>query len=82
MTYLKKMIKERNEALISLDRKKIEAYCKKYGEGEMANLPDPIFWAGVYKAICQIDGAPETVVNKAKTWLADHGMSCSIAGHS
>ena len=26
--------------------------------------------------------APEAVVNKAKTWLADHGMSCRIASHA
>ena len=80
MTYLEKIIQERNEALFSLDREKIQAYCKKYGEYEMADLPDPVFWGSVYKAICQINGAPEAVVSKAKAWLAEHSMSCEIAG--
>ena len=32
MTMLEEFVKERNEALFSLDRNKIEAYMKKYGE--------------------------------------------------
>ena len=32
-------VKERNEALFSLDRKKIEAYMIKYGETEIAQTP-------------------------------------------
>lgn len=34
MTMLEAFVKERNEALFSLDRKKIEAYMIKYGETE------------------------------------------------
>ena len=52
-------VKERNEALFSLDRKKIEAYMIKYGETEIAQTPDVVFWASVYKAICGIKDAPE-----------------------
>ena len=47
-------VKERNEALFSLDRKKIEAYMIKYGETEIAQTPDVVFWASVYKATCGI----------------------------
>ena len=36
MTMLEAFVKERNEALFSLDRKKIEAYMIKYGETEIA----------------------------------------------
>ena len=47
MTMLEAFIKERNEALFSLDRKKIEAYMIKYGETEIAQTPDVVFWASV-----------------------------------
>lgn len=51
MNTVANFVKERNEALFSLDRKKIEAYCAKYGDSDSANVPDVVFWAGVYKAI-------------------------------
>ena len=51
MTMIESFVKERNEALFSLDRRKIEAYLVKYGEGETATAPDMLFWASVYKAI-------------------------------
>ena len=47
MTMLEAFVKERNEALFSLDRKKIEAYMIKYGETEIAQTPDVVFWASV-----------------------------------
>ena len=74
MTMLEAFVKERNEALFSLDRKKIEAYMIKYGETEIAQTPDVVFWASVYKA------APEAIVSKAKAWLHEHGMSPNLAG--
>ena len=43
MTMLGAFVKERNEALFSLDRKKIEAYMIKYGETEIAQTPDVVF---------------------------------------
>ena len=79
MTMLEAFVKERNEALFSLDRKKIEAYMIKYGETEIAQTPDTVFWASVYKAICGIKDAPEAVVNKATAWLHEHGMSPNLA---
>ena len=80
MTMLEAFVKERNEALFSLDRKKIEAYMIKYGETEIAQTPDVVFWASVYKAICGIKDAPETIVSKAKAWLHEHGISLNLAG--
>lgn len=64
MTMIESFVKERNEALFSLDRRKIEAYLVKYGEGETAKAPDMLFWASVYKAICGIKGAPKDVLEK------------------
>ena len=60
-------------------RKKIEAYCAKYGDSDSANIPDVVFWAGVYKAICEIKNAPEEKVQIARTWLKAHGFSASIS---
>lgn len=80
MTMLETFVKERNEALFSLDRKKIEAYMIKYGETEIVQTPDVVFWASVYKAICGIKDAPEVIVSKAKAWLHEHGMSPYLAG--
>ena len=48
MTMRETFVKERNDALFSLDRKKIEAYCAKHGDTDTAELPDPVFWAGVW----------------------------------
>ena len=75
MTMIESFVKERNDALFSLDRKKIEAYLIKYGEIETANAPDPIFWGGVYKAICEIQGAPKDLVDKAHIWLSENGFA-------
>ena len=62
MTVTERFVKERNEALFSLDRKKIEAYMVKYGEPEIADTPEDVFWATVYKAICGVNGAPKELV--------------------
>ena len=78
MTMREAFVKERNDALFSLDRKKIEAYCAKHGDTETAELPDQLFWAGVYKAICAIRNAPEDKVREARTWLTSHGFSDTI----
>ncbi|MDE7389521.1 MAG: hypothetical protein K2M82_01055 [Lachnospiraceae bacterium] len=69
-------VKERNEALFSLDERKIRAYAKKYG----IKLPttEKGFWGGVYKAICNIPDAPPDLKQKAKEWLDDSGLSTKI----
>ena len=71
-------IKERNEALLSLDRKKIERYCKKHG----ITMPtdDEAFWRGVHKAICAITSIPFEVRQKSADWLFEHGSTPEIGG--
>lgn len=69
-----KFIKERNEALFSLDRKKIEDYMRFYGE-YIDGVPDDIFWAATYKAILALTDAPQDLKQKAREWLRAHGMS-------
>ena len=73
MTITERFVKERNDALFSLDRRKIEAYMLKYGEPAMSDLPDEVFWASVSKAICGITGAPKELKKKAQSWLVENG---------
>ena len=75
MTMLEEFVKERNEALFSLDRSKIEAYMKKYGQQETEEVPDDLFWTSVYKAICGISNAPDELVSKALMWLHKNGYT-------
>ena len=71
-------VKERNEALLSLDRKRIERYAKKYG----VTMPtdDEAFWRGVHKAICHITNIPFEVRQKSAEWLFEHGSTPNIGG--
>ena len=66
-------VKERNEALFSLDEDKIKAYCKKYGVHISKN--ETAFWGGIYKSICNINDAPNELKHKAYEWLIEHNMS-------
>ena len=75
MTMLEEFVKERNEALFSLDRCKIEAYMKKYGELEVEEIPENLFWANVYQAICGIKDAPDELISKALMWLYKNGYT-------
>ena len=74
MDEILRFVKERNEALFSLDRKRIEAFAAKNGTPYPPDASDVIFWASVYKAICNIRNAPEDVVFTAREWLAAHNM--------
>ena len=66
MTMVESFVKERNDALFSLDRRKIEAYLVKHGDK-----------TGVFTAICNIQGAPKEVVARAHIWLSENGRSIS-----
>ena len=77
-------IKERNEALLSLDKEKIIAYSKKHN----IDLPkdEKVFWAGVHKAICNLylystnDEISLEQYERSYTWLSENGFSPSIFG--
>lgn len=68
---LEAFIKERDEAFLSLDKDKIVAYCKKYD----VPLPksEEVFWAGVHKAICNINSANAGQKLNSMIWLVNHG---------
>ena len=53
---------------------------KKYGESDMKDVPEDLFWTSVYKAVCEIKGAPENVVDTARSWLLAHGMKPYVVG--
>lgn len=69
-------LKERNEALFSLDKDKIVAYCKKY------DVPIPedetVFWAGIHKAILGLTDAPLEIKFGSVKWLREHGFRPGI----
>lgn len=73
---IKKFVKEQQEVLLSLDRKRILAYCKKWDikvpEDETA------FWAGVHKTILQMNAATLDQKWNSFEWLIKHGFSPSI----
>lgn len=73
---IKKFVKARNEALFSLDEKKIKAFMRKYTGIKPEIIPsETVFWAIVYKSICNITDAPPELKVKAKAWLKEHGFT-------
>ena len=68
-------VQERNEALFSFDKEKILAFLEKWTPDAPVPSDETVFWAGICKAICNISGVPERVLNKAKKWLTENGFS-------
>ena len=51
---------------------------KKYGElevEEIEEIPENLFWANVYQAICGIKDAPDELISKALMWLYKNGYT-------
>lgn len=74
-------IKERNEALLSLNKEKIIKYMNKYNIKIPKN--EKIFWAGVHKSICNLFLAPENNISleqyeKSYKWLEENGYGQEI----
>lgn len=66
-------IKDRNDALLSLDKDKILAYCAKYGVSMPSD--DETFWCGIHKAITGNVGLPYDFKKQSKQWLSERGYS-------
>ena len=65
-------IRERDNALFSLDENKIRAFCRKYNRRVS---DDPLeFWATVYKSAILLENCPPDVRKKAEDWLENHGF--------
>ena len=74
-------IKERNEALLSLNKDKIVAYMKKYGISIPQN--EKIFWVGVHKSICSLylvdkNGITLEQYTKSADWLKENGFQIGV----
>ena len=70
---LRKFVKERNAALLSLDKEKIQKYCEKYGVPIPEN--EKVFWAGVHKSILHIDAGTDEQKQNSLKWLLENGFS-------
>lgn len=73
---IEQLKKERDTALLSLNKEKILKYCQKY----QVRLPgnELAFWAGIHKAIYMIPSAPLKQKEDSKQWLLQHGFHIEI----
>ena len=73
MIDLASFVRERDEALLSLDRKKIEAYMRKYD----CPIPtqDTLIWATVHKARSAITSFSDDERQKSVDWLTERKLS-------
>lgn len=65
--YFEGLRAERDDALISLDEKKLVAYFQKYEIPLPDNLDD--FWAGIYIARAHAETLPAAVRKESEAWL-------------
>ena len=70
--------KERDEAMLSLDEKKIRDFCRKHNVSVSDN--PIVFWGGVYKTVLAITSCPPEIRKKAEDWLDSHGFHRGITG--
>lgn len=75
---MKEFVKERDEALLSLNKQKILAYMKKYHINYKPNS-ETVFWAGIHKAIIGINSATAEQKQKSHDWLISHGFKPYIS---
>lgn len=75
---IEKFVEERNSALLSMDKRRIKKFAKKYG----LQIPDneKAFWMAVHKAICNIANIPFEVRLKSADWLYENGSKPEIFG--
>jgi hypothetical protein len=74
--YIRGFTKERDEAMLSLDREKILAYCRKYGIAIPEN--ELVLWAGIHKSIVALKGIPKERKASSAKWLISHGFKAGI----
>ena len=69
---MKQFLRDRDNALLSLDKEKIVAYCNKYG----VPIPDNelVFWAGVHKGIIAMNASTAEQKRNSAMWLVEHGF--------
>ena len=66
--------RERNEALLSLDEKKIREFQRKWNGMELPADME-LFWGAIHKAITGTEGdLPLEFRKKSKAWLTERGL--------
>jgi hypothetical protein len=72
-----RFLSDRDSALRSLDRDKIEFYCRKYN----IQMPkhETVFWLAVHKARLQITWFTEEEKNLSAEWIRDHGFKQGVS---
>lgn len=80
---MNKFVKERNEALLSLDEAKIDEYMKKYNPNVKKPKDKKIYWAGIHKAICNLFLVKENNITieqfeRSYKWLEENGFHPEI----
>jgi hypothetical protein len=70
---LDQFFKDRDEALLSLDKDKILAYMIKYGVH--VSRTERVFWAGVHKARLALNCVDAEGKILSRNWLVENGFS-------
>ena len=73
MSVILDFVRDRDAALLSLDREKILAYFRKYHVRIPQN--EKVLWASIHKARLSIlCGIPESEKEKSRQWLRENGF--------
>ena len=70
---IRKWVKKRDAALLSLDKERIQRFCMENGTPIPKN--EKVFWAGVHKAIVHMNAATEEQKQRSFEWLLLNGFS-------
>lgn len=73
MGYQQQFEKDRDKALLSLNKAKISRFIRKYGI-QFYPRNDLVFWASVHKAILGLDGAAPAQKERSARWLIMNGF--------
>ena len=69
-------VRERDGALLSLDKERIISFCRKYGiYHPHTEMP---FWESVHKARTALKSIPEPEKEISRKWLLNHGFRAGI----
>ena len=72
---LQQFLRDRIDALLSMDEDKIRAFHTKYNPGGLLPLHPEAFWRAVHKAITAIPTIPMNKRVESKRWLIEHGSA-------
>lgn len=75
---MKQFIKDRDEAILSLDKDKIMEYLRKYNMEGSKPEEEIIFWAGTHKAVLGIRSATDEQKEYSRKWLRENGFKTDL----